>query len=170
MMTTMSLSAAVLATALATTGPATDVVEQHGVRVEVHLRAQDYRFDVTNVDAPPLTQFEVHAYHTYNHIGPEGWTVELGDDWTLRCVAEEPRYAIGPGSTKRFSLRVGSSTATLGRHDAIVRGGSGPAEFSASLPVWSPVRHPRSYIATIAFTLIGIALVHGILVWRKPDT
>jgi len=140
------------------------VVEQDGVRVEVLVRAQEYAFKVTNVDAPPIVRFEIDNYHTYNHLGPRGWTVELEEN-RLVCTADTPRRAIERGRSQAFTARVGSNSAALGVVDALV--GFGPDHAPVGLEVWGPVRHPRSFIATIALTLAGIAVLHGLLVGRR---
>ncbi|MHC5113655.1 MAG: hypothetical protein ACYTGP_04410 [Planctomycetota bacterium] len=154
----MNAVVTLLACILASTPPNAHVVEQSGVRVEVHVRSQEFTWLVTNESAEPIMRIAVGAHNTYNHLGPRGWTMDYVDRRMIG-TADARRYAIRPGRTGRFQARVTSSGAALG---------TVPAEIDdVRIEIWAPVPHPPAYIATIAVALSLIALLHAAWIARR---
>ncbi|MCP3904753.1 MAG: hypothetical protein GY715_14090 [Planctomycetes bacterium] len=141
-------------------------VEQDGVRINVSMRAHVCTYEITNVDAPPITHFEIDAKNTYNHLGPEGWALEVEGDYHLVCRTDAARWAIHPGQTGEFSVRVASASASMGTASALVAfdGSADPVRFES---VWAPIRHPRSFLVMTGIVISAIAILHGLFIARS---
>ncbi len=146
-------------------------LEKEGVRISVSVRSHIYAWEVANLDAPPITGFEVRAYQCYNQLAPDGWSVEV-DGPLFLARAESQRHAILPGQSKVFTARTQSAGAELGRVPASVAVTSGDREASTdriiSFPeVWGPVPRRRSMVALVALLVVFIAALHTVLVTRR---
>ena len=148
-------------------------VEREGVRVEVSVRAHVYTWTVTNVSAPPITTFEVAHHNCYSERAPEGWEVVLERD-RMRAWTDDPRRAIRPGRSGRFSAQVSSGGAVLGAVPLTIGFGPPPGTDQSPDPgtirfdeVWGPVRMPTSAFVTIAVTIMGVAVLHALLLGRR---
>ncbi len=144
-------------------------VEREGVRVEVSVRAHVYTWTVTNVSAPPITTFEVAHHNCYSERAPEGWEVVLERD-RMRAWTNDPRRAIRPGRSGRFSAQVSSGGAVLGAVPLTIGFGPDPGNDLATIrfeEVWGPVRMPTSAFVTVAVTIMGVAVLHALLLGRK---
>ncbi len=146
-------------------------LEKEGVRISVSVRSHIYTWEVANLDAPPITLFEVRAYRCYSQLAPDGWSVEV-DGPLFLARAESQRHAILPGQSKVFTARTQSAGAELGRVPASVAVTSGDREASTdriiSFPeVWGPVPRRRSMVARVALLVVFIAVIHTVLVARR---
>ncbi|MHC5002720.1 MAG: hypothetical protein ACYTJ0_06320 [Planctomycetota bacterium] len=160
----MSLVLALVLFVASEADPRSAVIEEGGVRVEVSVRSQIYRWTVSNVDAAPLVSLELGQYAMYNASGPPGWVVEL-DEGVLRARAEGPRSAIGPGDSAAFEARASSGGAVLGPVSCTIGLDDGAA---LEIPgVWGTTAEPRSGVALVASTLLLIAFGHAALLARR---
>ena len=141
-------------------------VEKDGVRVRVSIQAHVYTWEVTNLGVPPITSFELEPYHCYDYQAPDGWTVEKSKErfraWTVNADS-----AIRPRQSKTFSARVSSQGAVLGNVPLSLGFEPDSAEPLTFEAVWGPVHKPRSMVALVAATLIVLAAVHALILWRR---
>jgi len=137
--------------------------EQDGVRIETSIQSQIVTWTVTNVSAPPIRSFELEIPHTYNHHGPDGWSLEYLDYLTFRAEADASRFEIRRDRTGTFDTRVTSAGAVLGLVRATV--GFGPdREPIVFEEIWGPVPPPRSIVVTVVLTMILVVSP----LWARP--
>ena len=134
------------------------------VRISVDIHSNIYTYRVTNLGTNPIVHFEVRQHAAYDFIAPEGWQKEVSSS-VFRAWTSNPETAIHSRETARFSLRVSSKGAVLGRTLAKVRLQSG--ETVTLSGVWTPVPEPCSYIALVAGLVLVVLLLHtGVLAYR----
>jgi len=139
-------------------------VEQNGVRVDVSIESQIYRWEVTNVDAPLITRFEIQAHNIYNELAPEGWESELRPG-AFHAWTRQDHHAIRRGRSMTFQCRVTSSGASLGLVPLTIGFHDGnDVNFDA---VWGPVPKPRSLIVVIPALIVVLALLHTAWLVRR---
>ena len=139
-------------------------VEKDGVRVRAHIRSSKYYWEVTNIDAEPITRFEISQHNCYDYQVPDGWESEAAAN-VFRAWATDPGRAIRRGATERFSLRVSSTGAVLGL--VAMRVGPDAGEGIIIPEVWGPVPEPPSTVFLVAIVLVAIVLVHAWLLGRR---
>jgi hypothetical protein len=151
--------------ALVSASSASGVVEQDGVRIAVQVDSNVYTWQVTNQSAADIVSFDVDARHMYNAAAPRGWFTEIGGDH-FRAWTDEPRWALRPGQTERFTATVTVGEAWLG--PVVVHLGVAGGDRIAVQGVWGAVRLPRGQIALVALTMVALALLHLWLAPRRP--
>jgi hypothetical protein len=153
-----------LALLLITASPTSHEVEHAGVRIRTTVRSQVYTWDVTNVSAGPITEFEVPQHAGYDFQAPEGWLVEAASD-RFRARTTSLRLALLRGQTAVFAQRVSSSGGVVGRVTARVGLSVGePVEVPG---VWAPQPEPRSAIYTVPMVVVCIVVLHAARTLRR---
>ncbi len=142
-------------------------VEKDGVRVRVSVTSHVYTWQVTNVAALPITSFEIAVHKSYDYQAPPGWTVERSRE-RLRAWTTDRDSAIRVNRSKSFSARVSSQGAVLGQLPLKIGFEPESAEAVTIDAVWAPVRKPVSLAVLIAATIVIIAGVHTLVLWRRP--
>lgn len=138
-------------------------VEQDGVHVSVDIESSNYYYRVTNVEAEPITSFEVRHHGAYNPQAPDGWEHEM-DGPSFRAWTTDASTAIVRDATKLFSLRVSSKGAVLGLVEMSLGSAAGN---SIVIPqVWGPVPEPQSTVLLIGAVVLVIVLLHSWLLAR----
>jgi len=141
-------------------------IEQDGIRVRVSVKSHIYTWEVTNVAAPPITTFEIAVHKSYDYHAPPGWTVERSRE-RFRAWTDDRDSAIRVNRSKSFSSRVSSLGAVLGQLPLTLGfdpDSTEPVTFDA---VWGPVRKPVSLAVLVAGTIVMIAGVHTLVLWRR---
>jgi len=144
--------------------PAFAEVEAEGVRIRVHVRADEYTYEVTNTGRDPITRFEFAFTSGYNLTPPGGWERDY-DGSAFRTWTQREGDAIRLGHTGRFSLRVSSRGAVLGHVRARVETLSG--ESVTLRDVWGAVPEPRGHVLLVAGVAGAIFVLHGLLLARS---
>jgi len=139
-------------------------VEKNGVRVRAHVQSSKYYWEVTNVDAEPITRLEISQHNCYDYQVPDGWESEAAAG-VFRAWAADPGRAIQRGATGEFSLRVSSTGAVLGLVAMSVAPDAG--EEIIIPEVWGPVPEPAGSVFLVAGVLVAIVLVHTWLLTRR---
>ncbi len=139
-------------------------VEADGVRIRVRVRANDYTYEVTNVDAEPIVRFEIEQGGAYLFRAPKGWS--FGAEGNLfRAETADPRRGIRRNQTGVFSMRVTSSGALLGEVPARIGLESG--KDVALHDVWGIVPEPRGTVALVPLVIGTMVLLHVLLLARR---
>jgi len=139
-------------------------IERDGVRIEAAVKAQIFSWTVHNLDAQPITAFQVHAHNVYNPIIPDDWQWELDGD-RFRTWTEQTRSAVRPGREETFSLRVGSHGAVLGLVPLSLGFDDGSTlRFDQA---WGPVAKPATAIILVPLTITCLALIHLFFLVRR---
>lgn len=138
-----------------------EFAERDGVRVSVSVEANVYTWLVENVDAAPITMFEMPQRNCYNQRMPIGWASEYEDNY-FRAWTDESDAAIGPGEIGEFTTRVSSTGAVLG-HVPLTLSSAGGAQSIVVDHLWGPVRKSRRLVVMVALLVAGIAVFHTIL-------
>lgn len=138
--------------------------EKDGVRLVVRVVSNVYHWEITNVSAAPVKQFEVRHHNCYLFKIPDGWEKEL-DGPIFRTWTDDPANTIRPGQTKKYSFRVTSQGAIIGEVPAQFTLDSGQVVRMAA--VWGPVPLPRSGAYWVAGGIVVILLGHTWLVSRR---
>ena len=147
--------------------PRVRVVEKDGVRVRVSIQAHDYTVQVTNLDVPPITRFEMGQWNAYNFEGPEQpekWDVDYDRHWFYSWTEDEGS-AIRQAETKSFSLRAGSKGAVLGL--VPVKLGFASGESVVIPDCWGPVPEPSRTVLAVPIMVLAIVVGHTVLVARR---
>lgn len=139
------------------------VVEQDGIRVEVTIESQVYRYRITNVDADPIDRIELTHWRCYNHAQPPGWEMDASfsefDTWT-----DDSTRFLRRGAAVEFSLRAGSGAGALDARPLTLglAGGGEPLV----LMVRSSGERPQSQVWLVVGTLGFIGLAQARLAAR----
>jgi len=127
------------------------------VCIRVKIRSNIYTYEVTNLGTSAIDGFEVKQHAAYNFTGPDGWEEEIYPD-KFRAMTNNPRTAIGPNTTAKFSMRVSSEGAVLGLGSAKLHLKSGR---NVTVPnLWVSAPEPKSYVALVAGLIGFILLLH----------
>ena len=150
--------------ALALLAPNQAEFKTEQVNILVDIQSNIFQYNVTNLASSPIVYFEVYHHAAYNFEAPEGWHKEHSSK-LFKAWTDDPHSAISQNKTGRFSMRVSSRGAVLGRAPAIVKFQSGP---SVAVPdVWSSSPEPKSYVFLIAGLLLLIILLHTAVIIHK---
>ncbi|MHC4076731.1 MAG: hypothetical protein ACYSRZ_10050 [Planctomycetota bacterium] len=133
------------------------------VRINVEIRSSIYTYKVTNLTDSYIVRFELIQHSAYDPTAPEGWKkkIALGTDF-YQAWTDDILAGIEPGKTGRFSLRIGSKGAVLGKGPVKVQFKSGKVVTISD--VWAPVAESETYIATVAATVLAIVVLHNVIV------
>lgn len=140
--------------------------EKDGVRLLVKVVSNVYHWEITNLNAAPITQFEVPQHNCYLFKVPDGWEKEI-DGNVFRAWTANDRHAIQTRQTKKFSFRVTSEGAVLGKVPAKITLNSG--QVVRLDDVWGPVRIPRRAVLVVAGGIVVIVLGHAWLLSRREQ-
>jgi hypothetical protein len=132
--------------------------------VNVTVSASIYSYEVANLHTSPIVGFQIGQYHCYSFEVPDGWEREISPD-ILRAWTDKPLLAIGSGGKAKFSQRVTSRGAVLGKSDLVLKFASG--EKTAVTGVWAPVSEPAAYARTIAAVVLLIVVTHTVYIVRR---
>lgn len=138
--------------------------EKEGVRLLVQVTSNTYLWEITNISAAPIKQFEVRHHNCYLFKTPDGWKKEL-DGPIFRTWTDDPAETIRPGQMKEFSFRVTSQGAIIGEVPAQITLDS--EHIIQMNSVWGPVPSPRSSAYWVAGSIVAISLGHTWLVSRR---
>lgn len=140
--------------------PVFDLQTADGVSIRAQVRASVYSYEVSNVGAPPIREFEVGYSDGYDFKAPEGWEIHASPG-CFRAVAGQEGLPIGPGRTGVFSFRVTSRGGVLGTVSARC---TTDERATVVVPrIWGVVSLPHSYLLVVAATLVGLTLLHHAL-------
>ncbi|NLX14205.1 MAG: hypothetical protein GXY44_11205 [Phycisphaerales bacterium] len=89
-------------------------IEKEGFKVRVEVEASIYRYEVHNINLPPIRSFSIQPHHAYNFEAPEGWTTHE-EGGLFKAEADDVFSAILAGQQRTFSMRVTSGGAVLGK-------------------------------------------------------
>ncbi len=131
------------------------------VSLTVNVTSNVYTYELSNSGLVPIVGFELPHHAAYNFQAPQGWKIEA-DQTVFRTWCTRAEDAIAPGEKKKFSMRVSSKGAVLGRAPArlSLQGGQ-----TTVIPrVWVPVHERRSYIWLIPAIICLLAVTHAILI------
>jgi hypothetical protein len=152
----------VILIAAAALGPAR--VEKDGVRIRVDVRAHVYTYTVVNLDASPITRFEIEQHNAYDFQAPDGWEFEA-EQGIFRAWATGEEAAIRYRQPRRFTMRVSSKGAVLGPVEARMSRESGDSVVIADL--WGISPEPRATILLVSFVVTAVILIHAWLLARR---
>ena len=134
--------------------------ENDRARVVVSIKSNIYTYDVTNLGESEITGFEVTQHAAYNFKAPEGWEIDVSKD-LFKASVDAPAAGIQPGRTGRFSMRVSSEGAVLGRGKVKLTAESGEAVLLED--VLAPVGEPSSHVFIVAAAILFIVVGHSVL-------
>lgn len=134
------------------------------VNIRVNIQSSVYTYEVTNISSSDIVSFELDQYACYNFTAPDGWEIDLVSG-VFKAWAGNAQTAIGPKKTGKFSLRVSSSGAVLGRGLVKLKLQSGETVTVAG--VWAPVREPRSYMVLVASMVLLVLIGHTCILSRR---
>ncbi|UCG46312.1 MAG: hypothetical protein JSU94_12485 [Phycisphaerales bacterium] len=139
--------------------------ENDRARIVVSIQSNIYTYDVTNLGESEITGFEVTQHAAYNFKAPEGWQIDISKH-LFKATADAPPAGIQPGRTGRFSMRVSSEGAVLGRGTVKLIAESGEAALLEDVLV--PVGEPSSHVLIVAAAILFIVVGHSVfLALRK---
>ena len=88
-------------------------VARDSVKVESSINGREFRWRITNVAAPPITNLSIPVFSVYHEQVPEGWTVDRVDKNRFAASVTSRAYAIHKGQYREFSVRATSSSGVL---------------------------------------------------------
>lgn len=138
--------------------------ENDQVHIEVQVYSGIYEYEVINKANDRITRFEIPEHGCYDPKVPEGWESEMSGGF-FKAWAKFSTYGIEPKEVGRFSLRVSSEGAFLGKAPAIIQFESGQVtEISG---VWAPIKEPKYRVVLITLTLFVIVLFQIVIMIGK---
>jgi hypothetical protein len=128
------------------------------VRIAADVQSNIFSYEVENRSGRAILGIRFPQQGTYSYTLPDGWDKRV-DGPILHAWTDQPSKSIRPGDKGRFSMRVSSYGAVLGKGSIIVELGKGQ---TLTVPdIWVPVKEPTGYIGLVAGCILAILLTHA---------
>jgi hypothetical protein len=130
--------------------------------VVADVKSNVFSYEVTNRAEKALVGIRIPQHATYDFIVPDGWETQIEGE-ILHIWTAEPLRFIRHGDSIRFSMRVSSHGAVLGKRDMTL-GLEGEQTLNVA-GVWVPVPEPSEQLWLVAGCLMVILSVHAAGSW-----
>ncbi len=137
--------------------PATDPVT-----IVAEVKSDIFSYVFENRGERAILGIRIPQHGTYFYIVPDGWEKEIEGEM-LHIWTDKLSRSIRPGGTGRFSMRVSSYGAVLGKGQVTVELDGGQTLTVSDIPI--PVREPIGYVWLVAACILVIVSAHAAGSW-----